>query len=102
MPEQPEAQNLIDSLAALLEPRMRRIAEEAVRDEEELRSYSYETMMERLEISDYVLRQMIAQGKLEVVYATDRSPRITARSLRLFLYGNKVGGAFTSPSEVKQ
>jgi hypothetical protein len=78
-------------LLELFEMRMREIADEAVRAEEDLRSYSIRTVMERLEISEYLVRKMIAQGKLEVVYATDDAPRVTARSLRQFLYGNKVG-----------
>ena len=78
-------------LLDLFEIRMREIAEEAVRAEEDLRSYSYKTVMERLEVSEYLVRKMVAEGKLEVVYATEDTPRITARSLRQFLYGNKVG-----------
>jgi hypothetical protein len=97
--ERAGAQSLIDSLATVLEPRIREIAEEAVRTEEDLRSYSYKTAMERLEISEYHLRRMIAVGKLEVVYPTEGSPRITARSVRRFLYGDKVGSALPSPSE---
>jgi hypothetical protein len=81
-------QSLIDALADALAPKMKQIAAEAVRDELHLRSYSYVSVMERLEISPYVLRRMIAGGKLEVVYLSERCPRITARSLREFLYGD--------------
>lgn len=103
-PEQAEsraASGLLDALMMALEPRMREIAEETVRAEEDLRSFSFKTAMERLDVSEYILRKMISEGKLETVRPTADTVRITARSLRRFLCGDKVTDALASPSKEK-
>lgn len=83
-------ETLIDTLAEVLEPRMKRIAEQVIEEQEDLRSFSYKTVMNRLEVSEYVLNRMITEGKLEVVRPSEGTVRITARSLRKFLYGDRV------------
>jgi excisionase family DNA binding protein len=88
---QQETDNLIGVLAAVLEPRMKQIAEEAVQRQADLQAYSIQEVMKRLNASEYVVRKMVDEGTLEAVRPTEGTVRITARSLRMFLYGNKVG-----------
>ena len=94
-----ETENLVGALATVLEPRMKEIAQEVVREQADLQAFSIRGTMDRLNISEYVVRKMITEGTLEAVRPTEGTVRITARSIRKFLYGDKVGGALTSPSE---
>jgi hypothetical protein len=79
----------MESLLAALDARMYEIADEAVRVEADMRSYSFKTVEERLDVSEYVVRKMIAEGTLETVRPTEGTVRVTALSLRKFLYGSK-------------
>lgn len=81
----------LESLMSALEGRMHEIAEEHVNAELDLYSYSIRTVMERLDVTIYVVRKMIMDGTLEAVRPTEGTVRITARSLRQFLYGTKEG-----------
>jgi hypothetical protein len=90
-----EDDGLQEQLVALLgslDARMRAIAEEVLQRDTDLRAFTYKELEERFGWSDYTVRKMIAEGKLQKVYATDRTVRVTARSVRIFLYGDKVGG----------
>lgn len=91
MSAQQETENLIGALATALEPRMKRIAEEALQMQADLQAFSIQETMKRLDASEYIVRKMIEEGTLEAVRPTEGTVRITARSLREFLYGNKVG-----------
>lgn len=99
--EQPNSESLIDSLASALEPRMRLIAQAAIEEQADLQAFSIAEVMKRLDASEYVVRKMIADGTLEAVRPTEGTVRITARSIRRFLYDDKVGGALTSRSQEK-
>ncbi|HEX8843068.1 MAG TPA: hypothetical protein VF791_00280 [Pyrinomonadaceae bacterium] len=80
---------------------MKRIAEETFEEQADLQAFSIAEVMNRLDASEYVVRKMMAEGTLEVVRPTEGTIRITARSVRKFLYGDKVTGALTSPSKEK-
>ncbi|MDQ3820941.1 MAG: helix-turn-helix domain-containing protein [Acidobacteriota bacterium] len=98
-PEQPNAQSLVDSLASVLEPRMKRIAQDVVEEQADLQAFSIPEVMKRLDASEYVVRKMIAEGTLEAVRPTEGTVRITARSVRKFLYGDKVSGVLPPQSQ---
>lgn len=53
----------------------------------DLQSFSVQETMKRLDASEYVVRKMIADGTLTAVRPTEGTVRVTARSLRKFLYG---------------
>lgn len=91
--------NLIDSLATALEPRMKEIAQEAIENLADLQAFSIPEVMKRLDASKYVVRKMIAERTLEAVRPTEGTVRVTARSVRKFLYGDKVSGVLTSQSQ---
>src|ERR1051326_4707198 len=75
-----------------------RKALEAVEWQTDLQAFSIPEVMKRLDASEYVVRKMIADGTLEAVRPTEGTIRVTARSVRKFLYGDKVAGALTSQS----
>jgi hypothetical protein len=81
---------VIDTLVAALTPHMKQIAQEAVEGMSDLQSFSIPEVMKRLDVSEYIVRKMIAEGTLQTVRPTEGSVRVTARSIRLFLYGDKV------------
>jgi excisionase family DNA binding protein len=85
------ADNLVCALALVLEPRIKAIAQEVVREHADLQAFSIQETMKRLELSEYTVRKMIANGTLEAVRPTEGTVRITARSVRQILYGDKVG-----------
>src|SRR4051812_22078931 len=99
--DKPDPQRLVDSLAILLEPRMKLIAQQAIEEQADLQAFSIAETMKRLDASEYVVRKMMAEGTLETVRPTEGTVRVTARSVRKFLYGDKVTGALTSQSQEK-
>ncbi|MDQ3820682.1 MAG: hypothetical protein M3362_23775 [Acidobacteriota bacterium] len=76
-----------------------RKALEAIEWQTDLQAFSIAEVMKRLDASEYVIRKMIADGTLEAVRPTEGTVRITARSVRKFLYGDKVAGALSSQSQ---
>jgi hypothetical protein len=99
MSTRPDAQHILDSLAIALEPRMKEIAQAVIEEQADLQAFSIPEVMKRLDASEYVVRKMIADGTLEAVRPTEGTVRVTARSIRRFLYGDKVSGVLPSQSQ---
>ncbi len=78
---------------------MKRIAQDVVEEQADLQAFSIPEVMKRLDASEYVVRKMIAEGTLEAVRPTEGTVRITARSVRKFLYGDKVSGVLPPQSQ---
>lgn len=91
--EKKDSNDLRDALEGFLEAldgRVKQIAQEAVQGNSNLRAFSIREVRERLGASEYMVRKMIADGRLIAFRPTEGTVRITAESLRRLLNSDKV------------
>jgi crotonobetainyl-CoA:carnitine CoA-transferase CaiB-like acyl-CoA transferase len=77
-------------ILALLDERVRRIAEEVVRQlavSSDVGCVKVTTAMELLDMSEYRVRQLIREGKLKVVHPTPHTIRIPLSEIRRYTEG---------------
>ncbi len=83
-----EVSDMMTMLAAALEGRMRRIAEEVVREQATTATggVKVKTAAGMLDMTEWRVRQLIREGRLEVVHPTPNTLRIPVDSIRRFLH----------------
>ena len=85
-----DSQNTSADLLSLLDERMRRIAEEVVREREraaETGAVRVTTAMKLLDMSEGRVRALIREGKLKVIHPTPNTIRIPLSEIRRYTEG---------------